>query len=504
MIPTQSDNAPYISVILAARNDNHGGNMLGRMQASLDSWMEQARRYELPSEIVVVEWNRPSERPRLIEDLRWPSDPGPCTVRFIEVSPELHWSFPNAPAIPLHQMIAKNVGIRRARGRFVLATNLDIVFSPDLMRFFAERRLEEGVMYRMDRHDVASEIPSGGPLEQLLRFCQGNILRVFARGGSFDLDAEGLRTPEARDILSADSGIRLGDGWYTPESDSREWFRWVETEAEIVFHRPEGIAPSLLMDAEVGPSAGAGPLPLEVVDASGTVLAYGQLKGRGLWRLRMPSDVASGRFRLRAHEGNLPLRHGPRLLNLRLYGLRWEIVSSGVPESCAWALDELHSTPGSVWIGSGEEPSPAAAFMHRSRYLHTNACGDFTLLARNHWFDLRAYPEFPIWPMHIDSLFCYAAHHAGIREEILRPPLRIFHVEHLSGAGWTPEGQEELAARVARKRVSTIGYPDVMKWIDQMRRFDAPMIFSPSTWGLADVELPETTLPASAAGSVRG
>jgi hypothetical protein len=131
--------------------------------------------------------------------------------------------------------------------------------------------------------------------------------------------------------------------------------------------------------------------------------------------------------------------------------------------------------------------------MRRFRHLHTNACGDFTLLARNHWFALRAYPEFPIWPMHVDSLFCYAAYHAGIREEILRPPLRIFHIQHLSGAGWTPEGQHELDARVARKKVSTIEYPEFVKWIDQMRRFDAPMIFSPSNWGLADVELPETT-----------
>ena len=39
--------APYISMVVAARNDNHGGNMLGRMQACLDSWMFQAQRYDL-------------------------------------------------------------------------------------------------------------------------------------------------------------------------------------------------------------------------------------------------------------------------------------------------------------------------------------------------------------------------------------------------------------------------------------------------------------------------
>ena len=45
---------PYISVVITARNDNHGGDMVGRMQAFLDSWIRQAQRYDLPSEIVVV------------------------------------------------------------------------------------------------------------------------------------------------------------------------------------------------------------------------------------------------------------------------------------------------------------------------------------------------------------------------------------------------------------------------------------------------------------------
>ena len=34
-------------------------------------------------------------------------------------------------------MIAKNVGIRRARGEFVLATNIDILFSSELACIFA-------------------------------------------------------------------------------------------------------------------------------------------------------------------------------------------------------------------------------------------------------------------------------------------------------------------------------------------------------------------------------
>ena len=45
---------------------------------------------------------------------------------------ELHARYPHGDALPLYQMIAKNVGIRRARGQFVLATNIDILFSNEL------------------------------------------------------------------------------------------------------------------------------------------------------------------------------------------------------------------------------------------------------------------------------------------------------------------------------------------------------------------------------------
>src|ERR1035437_3562466 len=90
-MPTYPENSvPYISVVVAARNDNHGGNMIGRMQAFIDSWISQAKQHNLSSEIVIVEWNPPADRARLMDDLRWPLDMGPCEVRFIEVPREVH------------------------------------------------------------------------------------------------------------------------------------------------------------------------------------------------------------------------------------------------------------------------------------------------------------------------------------------------------------------------------------------------------------------------------
>jgi len=121
---------PYLSVVVTTRNDDHGGSLLQRMQAFVNGLTGQAMRHGVPIELVVVEWNPPPERPRLREALRWPAGRDGCQVRFIEVPGPVHARYKNAQALPLYQMIGKNVGIRRAAGEFVLATNIDILFRP--------------------------------------------------------------------------------------------------------------------------------------------------------------------------------------------------------------------------------------------------------------------------------------------------------------------------------------------------------------------------------------
>ena len=123
----------HLSLVVTTRNDNHGGDMLRRFQLFAETLLEQANRHSLAGELIVVEWN-PPPGPRLHEvvKLRVKSD---CfAIRFIEVPPEVHRAIRNADVIPLFQMIGKNVGIRRARGEFVLATNPDLLFSDSVKR----------------------------------------------------------------------------------------------------------------------------------------------------------------------------------------------------------------------------------------------------------------------------------------------------------------------------------------------------------------------------------
>jgi len=106
--------------------------------------------------------------------------------------------------------------------------------------------------------------------------------------------------------------------------------------------------------------------------------------------------------------------------------------------------------------------------------------------------DLRAYPELDLFSMNIDSVFCWMAHHGGAREEMLEDPMRIYHIEHGSGSGWTPEGEKKLFARVAAKGLSWIDFQEVVALARIMNRYDAPIIFNHDDWGFAGEVLKET------------
>jgi hypothetical protein len=124
--------------------------------------------------------------------------------------------------------------------------------------------------------------------------------------------------------------------------------------------------------------------------------------------------------------------------------------------------------------------------------LHTNASGDFTLLARDAWLALRGYAEFDMYSMHLDSLFCHAAHQSGVRELVLTEPMQIYHIEH--GSGWTPEGEARLNARLAAAGIPQLSFPELEEYARQMHRERKHMFFSDENWGLAQEDLPETLI----------
>lgn len=358
-------NSPELSIVVTARNDDHGGSFIHRMQLFITGLLEQARRFRLNSELIIVEWNPPPDRARLEEAFNWPHDVGPCSVRIIEVPPEIHQRYRYSDRLRLYQMIAKNVGIRRARGHFVLATNVDLLFSDELIEFMATGNMKRQFIYRVDRYDVPSSIPADIPVKEQIEYCKRHVIRVNYRDGSF-----------------------------------------TET-------------------------SGQPPLPrLQFTIPPGLYLAYAQMRKR-IWRSRERPLVPTG---------------------LRYRRLVFQ------------------------------PPYPR---------LHTNACGDFTMLSKEDWFTIRGYPELEMYSLHIDSLLLYMAYNQGFLEMHLPDPMRIYHIEH-SSMGWTPEGALTIKERMKGLGIPTLSWDQVESWLVRMYRDRRPQIFNSETWGLENENLPET------------
>jgi hypothetical protein len=516
---TPADN-PYLSLVVTARYDDHGGNFMRRMQSFLNAFIEQCRSHRLPAEVIIVEWNPLADRCSLAQALEWPLADAMewCQVRFIEVPPEIHARYEHAAKIPLYQMIAKNAAIRRARGEWILATNIDIFFNEPMMSFLAQQKLERGKMYRIDRHDADEDIPVWATVTQQLEYCETHLLRIMAREGTFTLNKQGLREWESADILRAVDGVSLGHGWFAPEMDGETPYRHLDSGA--IVHLPQTPhAAELVLHLE--PSMGAaGPVSLRVLHGDGTAAAECMVLRRQELRVPLEPNTAPSQLTV-GFEAPRASHHQMRALVLRAWQV--SLDAPAAPASSASLADRVaqelrervpvvhgvlapayrklrgmsDAAPVEVPVESNAEPEfvfPAAApsGWREPIYLHTNACGDFTLMHRDHWLDVRGYAEFDAYSMNIDSILCWAAHYAGYREEILREPLRVYHVEHGRGSGWTPEGRDLLYSRIKEAGLPWIEYADLMSWARSMYERNCPIIFNKSNWGLAGDELRET------------
>jgi hypothetical protein len=416
---------PYLSIVACSRNDDHGGRLIERMQHFIDGLEEQCRNLDLDSELILVEWNPPVECSRLAEVLEMPAEDGPLTIRILEVPPEIHAGYEHGEGLPLYQMIAKNVGIRRAKGEFIMATNIDILFSDELMARLSKRDLEPGVMYRIDRHDVASEVPADVSVAEKLAWCDDHIIRVNRREGT-----------------------------------------WLQSERHMDYiYRP---MIQIWLRALLAPLAPVG-FPF-------------------LWwhsrrqRRRRPLFAGIRRFirlnlRTKANTvENLPWLKG-RLYSLYVFAFFLLWVMPLV------LLRAYYRFNVAAW--------KSFMFEKRRKRIHTNACGDFTLMSKKNWDALHGYWELDAYSFHIDSLLCHAAIAGGCREEVFMEPARIYHIEHGSGSGFTPENQDQLWARINRARIPRLDDKELWSITIDLHKKRRSPIFSDPDWGLAGEKLLE-------------
>jgi hypothetical protein len=149
-----------LSLVLTGRNDGYGGDFLARFFRSLRFNHEQLAAHGIPHEVVFVEW-APPPGAALIRDHLFDALPDldRQAVFWYVVDPQYQEALSLNPRLEYLEFPAKNVGVRRARGRFVLTSNCDVSFSRQIFARLADGTLEPRVLYRAPRHDV--NVPAG-------------------------------------------------------------------------------------------------------------------------------------------------------------------------------------------------------------------------------------------------------------------------------------------------------------------------------------------------------
>ncbi|MCZ6772900.1 MAG: hypothetical protein O7G83_13120 [Proteobacteria bacterium] len=148
-----------------------------RLQKSLDVLLTQVSLYGFAAEVLLIDWNPPDDRPRLREILKFPARHDCVSVRIIEVEPSFHQCYRFAVLRPVHTPAAFNVGIRRARGAYVLPRVADVFYSDSLVRFLGQQSLSPDKVYRCDRCDVDPEVLDLpiGDLPTFLQACDEHV-----------------------------------------------------------------------------------------------------------------------------------------------------------------------------------------------------------------------------------------------------------------------------------------------------------------------------------------
>lgn len=170
--------APLLSIVVTGRNDDYGGPFALRFFRVLAFNLEQLAAYEIPVEVRLVEWSPIPDRPllatRLLETLpaRWHE-----TVTTYVVDPRYQRALSLNPRLQYLEYIAKNVGIRRATARFVLATNTDILLSRALLTLVAAGQLHDGRIYRANRVDLKLGIDDGTLHHEMLDDTDNHVPR---------------------------------------------------------------------------------------------------------------------------------------------------------------------------------------------------------------------------------------------------------------------------------------------------------------------------------------
>jgi FkbM family methyltransferase len=161
LITDSGDSMPYLSIVLTGRNDDFGSDFNDRLFRAFEFNHRQLAARGITHEFVFIEWSPIQGKPLLAEILadRYSELVSHVLTSYV-ADAAYHDAFSLNPRLQFQEFIAKNIGIRRARGSFILTTNTDVYLGREVLDFLAQRALEPGVLYRVPRIDLKDGIDS--------------------------------------------------------------------------------------------------------------------------------------------------------------------------------------------------------------------------------------------------------------------------------------------------------------------------------------------------------
>jgi len=133
-----------VSVVVTAKNDGYGNNLNFRAKLALNQMIR------VFDEVIYVDWC--SEGKSLLEELELDFKKNLKHIRVFKKDLEVF--SPHLLEIPMIEVLGRNIGIRRAKGDFILSTNIDIIISK-----IHEKFLSKSMMYISARRDIPRELP---------------------------------------------------------------------------------------------------------------------------------------------------------------------------------------------------------------------------------------------------------------------------------------------------------------------------------------------------------
>lgn len=152
--PSRDRPRPVVSVVLTGRNDDYGSDFRARFLRTLRFNHGELAARGIPHEYILVEW-APQPHRQLLVDLTLEALPEIADVLTTYVVDGAYQEALSLnPRLTYLEYVAKNVGIRRAAGQFVLATNCDVYFGRQVLQAFERGDLKPRTVYRAVRYDL--------------------------------------------------------------------------------------------------------------------------------------------------------------------------------------------------------------------------------------------------------------------------------------------------------------------------------------------------------------